>query len=121
MQALIRPSDDSTIYLYRHPVDMRKAINGLVAIVEGEMAMDPFSSTLFIFCNASRTIVKLVGWEGNGFILWMKRIDKARFRWPIKLPMDRVALTAQQINWLLDGYDLTLLQGHSHLPHHTVL
>ena len=118
---MIRPSDDSIVYLYRQPVDMHKSINGLVALVEGGMAMDPFSSSLFIFCNASRSLVKLVGWEGNGFILWMKRIDKARFRWPLHLPLDNIELTAQQINWPLDGYDLTLLQGHTSLPHHTVL
>ena len=118
---MIRPSSDAVIYLYRHPVDMRKSINGLVAIVEGQMNLDPFSSKLFIFCNVARTIIKLVGWEGNGFILWMKRIEKARFRWPVNLPMDQIELTAQQINWLLDGYDLTLLQGHAQLPYHTVL
>ncbi len=112
---------DSAIYLYRHPVDMRKSINGLVAIVEGQMNLDPFSSKLFVFCNSARTIIKMVGWEGNGFILWMKRIEKARFRWPVNLPIDQVELNARQINWLLDGYDLTLLQGHSSLPHHTVL
>ena len=38
---MLRPSDDcGTVYLYRKPVDMRKAINGLVAIVEGQMALD---------------------------------------------------------------------------------
>ena len=51
----------------------------------------------------------------------MKRIDKARFRWPVDLPMDSIELTAQQINWLFDGYDLTRLQGHASLAHHTVL
>ena len=85
------------------------------------MNLDPFSSKLFIFCNSARTIIKMVSWEGNGFILWMKRIEKARFRWPINLSMDQIELTARQINWLLDGYDLTLLQGHATLPYHTVL
>ncbi len=100
---------------------MRKAINGLVAIVEGEMQLDPFTSHLFVFCNRARTLVKLVGWEGNGFVLWMKRLEKARFKWPSKLPLDIIELNVQQVNWLLDGYDLTLMQGHSSLPHHTVL
>lgn len=119
---MIRPSADcECIYLYRHPVDMRKAINGLVAIVEGEMQLDPFTSRLFIFCNRGRTLVKMVGWEGNGFVLWMKRLEKARFKWPQKLPLDVIELNTQQINWLLDGYDLTLMQGHPFLPHHTVL
>lgn len=118
---MIRPAGDATIYLYRNPVDMRKAINGLVTIVEGEMALDPFTASLFVFCNRARTLVKIVAWEGNGFVLWMKRLDKSRFKWPLKLNLDIVELNAQQINWLLDGYDLTLLQGHTFLPHHTVL
>ena len=51
---------------------MRKAINGLVTIVEAEMNLEPLSSRLFVFCNNNRTIVKCVYWEGNGFALWMK-------------------------------------------------
>lgn len=61
----LRPEGAGQIYLYRHPVDMRKSINGLVAIVEGEMALDPFSASLFVFCNRARTLVKMVGWEGR--------------------------------------------------------
>lgn len=119
---MLRPQPEcGTIYLYRKPVDMRKAINGLVAIVECQMALDPFSSGMFVFCNNNRTIVKCVYWEGNGFVLWMKRLEKARFQWPTSLPMDVIDLNAQQVNWLFDGYALTLLQGHSTLPHHTVL
>ena len=100
---------------------MRKAINGLVAIVEGEMELDPFNAALFVFCNRARTIVKMVGWEGNGFCLCMKRLEKSRFKWPLSLPIDVVQLNAQQVSWLLDGFDLTVMQEHSELAHHTVL
>ena len=117
----MRPSADATIHLYRHPVDMRKAINGLVAIVEAEMELDPFNAALFVFCNRARAIVKMVGWEGNGFFLWMKRLEKSRFKWPLSMPLDVVQLNTQQVSWLFDGYDLTVMQGHSQLPHHTVL
>ena len=76
----MRPgTENGTVYLYRLPVDMRKAINGLVAIVEAEMELDPFSASLFVFCNRKRTLVKMVAWEGNGFVLWMKRLEKSRF------------------------------------------
>jgi transposase len=47
-------------------------------------------------------------------VLWMKRLEKVRFQWP--LVVDRwivVALNAQQVNWLLDGYELTRMQGHA--------
>jgi len=119
---MMRPAASvGPIYLYRHPVDMRKAANGLVAIVESEMSLDPFTSRLFVFCNRARSIVKIVYWEGNGFALWMKKLQKSRFQWPVDLPLDVVELNVQQISWLLDGYDLTLMQGHASLPHHTVL
>ncbi len=50
---MIRSGADAHIHLYRDPVDMRKSINGLVAIVEAEIALDPFSVQLFIFVIAS--------------------------------------------------------------------
>jgi transposase len=81
--AVIRPSGNVHIHLYRPRVDLRKAINGLVALVEGEMDHDPFSADLFLFCNRNRTLVKMVGWKGNGFVLWMKRLEKSRFKWPL--------------------------------------
>ena len=119
---MIRPSADSgSIYLYRQAVDMRKSISGLVTIVEGEMGLDPFNARLYVFCNNARTIVKMVMWEGNGFVLWMKRLEKSRFQWPRDLQLDIIELNVQQINWLFDGYDLTLMQGHAVLPYHTVL
>ena len=118
---MIRPSVDTRIHLYRDAVDMRKSINGLVAIVEAEMALDPFSAQLFIFCNRQRTLIKMVAWEGNGFALLMKRLDKSRFQWPASLPLSVVELNTQQIDWLLAGYNLTVMQGHDVLPHHRVL
>ena len=46
---MIRTSGDIRVFLHRKPVDLRKAINGLVAIVEGSMSGDPFSSDVFVF------------------------------------------------------------------------
>lgn len=118
---MIRPVAEARIHLYRDAVDMRMSINGLVSIVEAEMSLDPFSAALFVFCNRRRSIVKMVAWEGNGFALFMKRLEKSRFKWPLLLPLSVVELNAQQIDWLLGGYDLTVMQGHAYLPHHTVL
>lgn len=118
---MIRPAGNVHIHLYRPPVDLRKAINGLVALVEGEMDRDPFSADLFIFCNRNRTLVKMVGWEGNGFVLWMKRLEKSRFKWPLSESGAVVQLTVQEINWLLSGYPLTVTRANGQLPHHRVL
>jgi transposase len=118
---MIRPGSDARIHLYRDAADMRKSINGLVAIVEAEMALDPFSAQLFIFCNRQRALIKMVAWEGNGFALLMKRLDKSRFQWPASLQLSVVELNPQQIDWLLAGYNLTVMQGHAILAHQRVL
>jgi len=86
---------------------MPRAVNGLVAIVELEMVLDPFTSRLFVFCNRARTIVKIVYWEISEFAMWVKKLQKSRFRWPVDLP--------------LDVYNLTLMRSHASMPHHTVL
>jgi transposase len=85
------------------------------------MGSDPFSADLFIFCNRARMLVKLVAWEGNGFVLWMKRLEKLRFKWPLSGSGSVMQLTVLEINWLLDGYPLTVTQANGSLPHHRVL
>jgi transposase len=61
---------------------MRKAINGLSVIAQQEMELDPFSGSLFLFCNGNRKILKALYWDRNGFCLWQKRLEKHKFPWP---------------------------------------
>jgi len=103
------------IYLHKAPVDFRKSINGLSAIVESEMALSPFSGALFIFCNRQRDKLKVLYWDKTGFCLWYKRLEKAKFKWPRKMPGSTITLTEQQWAWLLDGLDITLMKGHQPL------
>ena len=107
----------SQVYVYREPCDMRKSIDGLSAIVELEMALSPFQPALFVFCNRQRDKVKLLYWERNGFVLWYKRLEKQRFKWPKQLG----ELNAEQLSWLLDGIDVERLKPHSPLYFETVL
>ena len=53
-------------------------------------------------------------WERNGFVLYYKGLAEEKFKWP-KATDELVSLTGEQINWLLDGYDLSLMQGHKTL------
>lgn len=99
------------VYVYLEPVDMRKSIDGLAAIVELELELSPFSPALFVFCNRARDKVKLLYWERNGFVLWYKRLEKQRFRWPKHLAQ----LSTEQLSWLLDGLDIEAMQPHSTL------
>ncbi|KPZ65018.1 MULTISPECIES: IS66 family insertion sequence element accessory protein TnpB [unclassified Pseudoalteromonas] len=112
MKMFVEPS---AIYLYKQPVDFRKSINGLSAIVEAEMELPVFSGALFVFCNRQRDKVKALYWDKTGFCLWYKRLEKNKFKWPRKLNGSVLNLSPQQWQWLLEGLDITLMKGHQPL------
>ncbi|BBP45630.1 transposase [Thiosulfatimonas sediminis] len=104
---MLRPSFDAHVFVYRDPVDMRKSINGLAAIVEAELGHSPMNGALFVFCNRSRDKVKLLYWERNGFVLWYKRLEKHKFKWlNPQETKDSIEVTGKQLNQLLDGLDI---------------
>lgn len=112
---MMRPSGDIPVYLHRLPVDFRKAINGLALIVQDALLLDPYSETLFVFINKTRNRIKLLYWERNGFCLWHKRLEKNKFAWPLNHNTATVELTTQELNWLLDGFDIWRTPPHQQL------
>jgi len=115
---MIRPSADAAVYLYADPVDMRKSIDGLAALVEQAWDRSPFDGTLFVFCNRQRDKIKILCWENNGFVLWYKRLEKHRFHWPGQdVPP---AMAGQLLNRLLDGYDIRPQAPHAALSYTTI-
>ena len=68
------------VYLYPKPVDFRKSINGLVALVELDIKVAVFDPVLFVFLNRTRNQVKILYWHRNGFCLWLKRLEAERFK-----------------------------------------
>ena len=115
---MLRPDNEVPVYLYSEPVDMRKSIDGLSLLVEQEMALSPNIDALFVFCNRGRDKIKCLCWERNGFIVWYKRLEKQRFRWP--RTADTLSLSGQELNWLLDGFDLFNNQPHAPVVFHSV-
>ena len=119
---MMRPSNDlPVVYLCRDIVDFRKGINGLSILVEDTLLRDPFSEQLFVFCNRRRDRVKILYWERSGFCMWQKRLEKARFKWPRKADSDVIILSGQQLNWLLDGYDVMRFKPRERLHYSSVL
>jgi len=66
------------VYLYPKPVDFRKSIDGLAALVELDIKVAVFDPVLFVFLNKPRNRVKILYWERNGFCLWLKRQPQAQ-------------------------------------------
>jgi transposase len=95
------------VYLHRAPVDMRRGRNGLAALAREVMQVDPFSAALFVYVGRRFDALKILYWDRNGFALWHKRIESAeKFHWPRLLEEEVVSLSVEQLNWLLDGYDI---------------
>jgi transposase len=92
---------------------MRKSIDGLASIVSQVFELDPFSQSLFVFCNRDRDKLKILYWERNGFWLYYRRLERGKFRWP-KDPSDKMMnVTRRQLQWLLDGLRLEQKQAHA--------
>ena len=92
------------IYLRPGTTDLRKAVNGLTAIIQEAMKEDPFSGSVFLFCNRERKLLKAVYWDRTGFWLSQKRLEKAKYPWPCDEEGAR-ELTAEEYNMLLTGID----------------
>jgi transposase len=107
------------VFLYQQPIDFRKAHLGLCGIIECELGHDPFAGHLYAFTNKRRNKIKCLFWEDNGFVLYYKSLSEEKFKWP--KPQDKlITLTGQQINWLLDGYDISAMKGHKKLHYEAV-
>jgi len=104
------------ILLYRLPVDGRKQINGLAQIVKDEIG-DPFSASLFVFVSKRHDLLRILYWDNTGFAMWVKRLEKDRFRWPLRLEQDVASLTAKELSWLLDGIDILRTKPHEKLSY----
>ena len=90
------------VYLACGATDFRKAIDGLVAIVSAQFQLDPFSKSIFLFCNRKKDKLKALVWDDNGFILIYKRLEEGKFQWP-KTPNEARLITHQEVRWLLEG------------------
>lgn len=72
----------TSFFLFRGPIDLRKGIDGYCSLVSGVMALDPFSPSLFLFCNRNKDKLKVLYWDGNGFWLLYERLGEGKFRCP---------------------------------------
>lgn len=94
------------IYLVCGTTDMRKSIDGLIAIIQDYLSLDPESNSLFLFCGRKRDRIKALLKEPDGFVLIYKRLSvKGGYQWPRKASEAR-NLTWQEFDWLMSGISI---------------
>lgn len=109
--------DKVRVFVRPGKTDLRKAANGLSILAEGPMRQDPFSGSLFLFCNTDRKLLKILYWDRTGFCLWQTRLEKDRFPWPESQEEAR-EINPAQLRMLLDGIDFW--KAHRTLHYQTV-
>jgi len=114
-------NDLPTIYLHRTPVDFRKAVNGLCELVQQELEMNPFDENLYVFCNRKRDCLKILHWDRTGFVLWHKRLEKEKFKWPVDDIETVIQVDEQSLNWLLSGLMIRPAEPHKTLHYQPLL
>ena len=108
---MFRFDEGLKVFVHREPVDFRMGINGLSILVEQAMSLNPMARALYVFGNRRHDRVKILGWDGNGFWLFLKRLEsKDRFTWPNDAEF--VTLSVEQLHWLLQGIDLATVRKH---------
>lgn len=92
------------VWLVAGATDMRKGFDGLAALVQMQLAEDPFSGQLFVFRGRAGDRVKILWWSDDGMCLFAKRLERGRFIWP-QASHGSVILTAAQLSMSLEGID----------------
>ena len=84
------------------PVDFRKGMDSLAALVAQALSLDPFTGDIFIFRSRRMDRLKILIWDGSGLCLISKRLESGAFAWP-PVRDGAVTLTAAQLRLLLTG------------------
>ena len=93
------------VWLYRHPADMRRQIDGLTALAQTKMNCQASSGELFVFINRRRTYMKILYYSKGGYCLWSKRLEQGRFQQVLgdHKGADKLPLNWAQLQCLVDG------------------
>jgi transposase len=72
----------SRVFVKTGATDGRLGMDGLFAKVKDEMGQNPTSGFYFAFCNKAKNRLRVLAFDGSGLVLFIKRLERATFRWP---------------------------------------
>jgi transposase len=104
---MIVPGPATRIFLAPGATDLRRSFDGLHGLVQSQLAEDPQSGHLFLFCNKTRTRLKVLCFDGTGLWVCAKRLERGTFTWPAADVGRKVCLNAAELALLLGGLELT--------------
>jgi transposase len=106
------------IWICTTPQDGRKSFDGLQAVVTSHLAKDPLSGDLYVFRNRRGDRLKILAWQGDGFALYLRRLEKGTFAFP-DAGATEVSVTATELAMILGGIDLGSAKRRPRYEHTT--
>lgn len=87
------------LFLFGEAIDMRKSFEGLSGIIERAFPGELIQG-LFIFLNKPRDKMKVLYWDGDGFAIWYKRLEKGSF---LRANSNSSVISRREFLLLLEG------------------
>jgi transposase len=107
--------------VYAGGCDMRKGYDGLSGLVRNEFKKDPLQGDVFVFLSRTRNKIKLLHWQGDGFCMYAKRLEKGTFEFPDKCSLSNaLEITPHQLQFILEGIVLSSVKKRIRYEHHFV-
>ena len=103
---MITLASDLKVVVATKPIDFRRGMNGLVALVASALAADPYCGDVFVFRPKRGDRLRLVFWDGTGMVLTTKWLESGRFVWP-PIRDGSMRLTREEFALLVAGLDWT--------------
>jgi transposase len=103
---VISPHPGLKVLLASRPIDFRKGVHGLVALVAEALRADPYCGDIFVFRSKRADRLRLIAWDGSGMVMVAKWLEEGSFIWPA-IRDGAVALSAAQFTMLIGGLDWT--------------
>lgn len=115
---MLQLSPHCTYYLYQGHTDMRKGFDSLCGIVTAHMQLNHLSGAVFIFFNRKHNQVKLLHFEGDGFAIYHKRLEKGTYEMPTAMDENHTLhITAEQLQFILMGISLRSVRRRKRYQH----
>ena len=107
-------------FLYHQPTDIRKGFDGLAGLVRNELGQNPLTGDVFIFLSKRRTHIKLLQWDGDGFAIYFKRLERGAYELPAGAATDSgnaLSVTLTQLQLILSGVVLKNIKYRPRYQH----
>ena len=100
-------SQHQRYFVYLGHTDMRKGFDSLCGLVRSAMNLNPMSGDMFVFFNRSKTHIKILLWDRDGYAIYYKRLERGTYELPGDKREGSLSITPQTLSLILQGIVLS--------------